>query len=195
MRRARALLILVLCLSPLAILGCGGDDDDGTDLTIAVITHGEGDTFWAVVKKGAEEAGKDLGITVDYQESHNDPKRQAQLIDAAVSDKVDGIATSVPDADALSGAMRRAVDAGIPIVTLNSGEADSRRLGAITHVGQDEVIAGEAAGRRLANEGGTKMICIVHEQANTGLEQRCQGAARTFAGETETLQVAGVGNL
>ena len=198
------MVILILCLSPLAIVACGGDDDSdtnggggagSTDLTIAVITHGEGDTFWAVAKKGAEQAGEDLGITVNYQESQNDPQRQAQLIEAAVTEKVDGIATSVPDADALSGAMQRAADAGIPMVTLNSGQDDSQRLGAITHVGQDEVIAGEAAGRRLADEGGTKMICIVHEQANIGLEQRCQGATRTFGGETENFQVTGVADI
>ena len=198
---AAAILALVLALF---LAACGGDDDSdtnggggggSTDLTIAVITHGEGDTFWAVAKKGAEQAGEDLGITVDYQESQNDPQRQAQLIEAAVTKNVDGIATSVPDADALSGAMQRAADAGIPMVTLNSGQDDSQRLGAITHVGQDEVIAGEAAGRRLADEGGTKMICIVHEQANIGLEQRCQGATRTFGGETENLQVTGVADI
>jgi simple sugar transport system substrate-binding protein len=201
---ASAATILALVLA-LGLAACGGDDDDddgngggggGTsDLTIAVITHGEGDTFWAVAKKGAEQAGEDLGITVNYQESDNDPQRQAQLIEAAVTQNVDGIATSVPDPDALSGAMQRAADAGIPMVTLNSGQDDSERLGAFAHVGQDEVIAGQAAGQRLADEGGTKMICIVHEQANIGLEQRCQGAARTFGGETENLQVTGIADI
>jgi simple sugar transport system substrate-binding protein len=200
---AGAATILALVLA-LGLAACGGDDDDDsdgnggggtTDLTIAVITHGEGDTFWAVAKKGAEQAGEDLGITVNYEESQNDPQRQAQLIEAAVTQNVDGIATSVPDPDALSGAMQRAADAGIPMVTLNSGQDDSERLGAFAHVGQDEVIAGEAAGQRLADEGGTKMICIVHEQANIGLEQRCQGAARTFGGETENLQVTGIADI
>jgi simple sugar transport system substrate-binding protein len=200
---AGAATILALVLA-LGLAACGGDDDDDsdgnggggtTDLTIAVITHGEGDTFWAVAKKGAEQAGEDLGITVNYEESQNDPQRQAQLIEAAVTQNVDGIATSVPDPDALSGAMKRAADAGIPMVTLNSGQDDSERLGAFAHVGQDEVIAGEAAGQRLADEGGTKMICIVHEQANIGLEQRCQGAARTFGGETENLQVTGIADI
>jgi simple sugar transport system substrate-binding protein len=200
---AGAATILALVLA-LGLAACGGDDDDDgnggggggtTDLTIAVITHGEGDTFWAVAKKGAEQAGEDLGITVNYEESQNDPQRQAQLIEAAVTQNVDGIATSVPDPDALSGAMKRAADAGIPMVTLNSGQDDSERLGAFAHVGQDEVIAGEAAGQRLADEGGTKMICIVHEQANIGLEQRCQGAAKTFGGETENLQVTGIADI
>jgi simple sugar transport system substrate-binding protein len=204
MRRLLAMaLATILALSlVLFVAACGGDDDDGGDeaaqggdLTFAVITHGEGDTFWAVAKAGAEQAGEDLGVTVDYQESANDPQRQAQLIDAAVNQQVDGIATSVPDPDALTGAIKNAVDADIPVVTLNSGSDVFDQLGAITHVGQDETIAGEAAGRRLADEGGQKLLCIVHEQGNIGLDQRCEGAARGFGGQVENFQVTGVADL
>jgi simple sugar transport system substrate-binding protein len=209
MRRIHLMVAAIVALVlALALAACGGDDDDdttaagggggaaaSTDLTIAVITHGEGDTFWAVAKKGAEKAGEDLGITVDYNESANDPQRQAQLIQAAITQNVDGIATSVPDPDALSGAITSATDAGIPVVTLNSGQDEFRRLGAITHVGQDEVIAGEAAGQRLADEGAQKMLCVIHEQGNVGLEERCQGAVNGFGGQTENLQVTGVADL
>jgi simple sugar transport system substrate-binding protein len=209
MRRA-----VYIALSALLVLafaaGCGGDDDgggggggggedvsltQGRDLTIAVITHGSGDSFWAVAKRGAEQAGKDMGVNVNYSESANDPQKQAQLIDAAVTEKVDGLAVSAPNPDALKDPLKKAADAGIPIITLNSGQAESADLGAITHVGQDESIAGEAAGRRLAEEGGKKLICIVHEQANIGLNQRCDGAKQGFGGEVENLQVKGVEDI
>jgi simple sugar transport system substrate-binding protein len=192
MRRVLHYLVAALLVLGMSgfIAACGGDDDDngssnkkdnvnltqGRDLTIAVITHGEGDTFWAVAKKGAEQAGKDMGVTVKYSESANDPQKQAQLIDAAVTEKVDGIATTVPNADALRDPLKKASDAGIPIITLNSGQSDSASLGAITHVGQDEGVAGEAAGKRLAESAGGKMLCVVHEQGNSGLEDRCNGA-------------------
>jgi simple sugar transport system substrate-binding protein len=201
--------MLVLGLAAFAA-ACGDDDDDGgggsgteddvslsqgRDLTIAVITHGEGDSFWAVAKAGAEKAGEDMGVEVKYSESANDPQKQAQLIDSAVTEKVDGIATSLPDPDALGDPLKNAVDAGIPVITLNSGAGDYAELGAITHVGQDEAIAGEAAGRRLADEGGQKMICVVHEQGNTGLEERCAGAKEGFGGEVENVQVKGVADV
>ncbi|HYN91458.1 MAG TPA: sugar ABC transporter substrate-binding protein [Thermoleophilaceae bacterium] len=200
--------LLVLGMS-VFVAACGGDDDDsgsskkkddvaltqGRDLTIAVITHGEGDSFWSVAKKGAEQAGKDMGVEVKYSESANDPQKQAQLIDSAVTEKVDGIATSLPNPDALSDPLKKAVEAGIPVITLNSGAGDYAALGAITHVGQDEAIAGEAAGKRLADEGGKKMICVVHEQGNTGLEERCAGAKEGFGGEVENLQVKGVADV
>jgi simple sugar transport system substrate-binding protein len=190
------------------VAACGDDDDDGSsnkkddvsltqgrDLTIAVITHGEGDTFWAVAKKGAEQAGKDMGVTVKYSESANDPQKHAQLIDSAVTEKVDGIATSVPNTDALRDPLKKASDAGIPIITLNSGQSDSASLGAITHVGQDEGVAGEAAGKRLAESASGKLLCVVHEQGNSGLEERCAGAKKGFGGEVENVQVKGVSDI
>src|SRR5688500_18402160 len=206
--RRLALVFLVLIGGVLVFAGCGGGDDDegggggddvsltqGRDLTIAVITHGEGDTFWSVAKKGAEQAGKDMGVTVKYSESANDPQKHAQLIDSAVTEKVDGIATSVPNADALRDPLKAASDAGIPIITLNSGQGDSAALGAITHVGQDEGVAGEAAGKRLAESASGKLLCVVHEQGNTGLEERCAGAKKGFGGEVENVQVKGVADI
>jgi simple sugar transport system substrate-binding protein len=205
MRRAQLYLLTALLVLGLAVAaGCGDDDDDsgdgkddvaltqGRDLTIAVITHGSGDSFWSVAKKGAEKAGEDMGVEVKYSESANDPQKQAQLIDAAVTEKVDGIAVSAPNPDALRDPLKSATDANIPVITLNSGQADSADLGAITHVGQDESVAGEAAGKRLAEGGGQKLLCVVHEQGNVGLEQRCEGAKQGFGGEVENLQVKGV---
>ena len=203
------LAALLLAVAAMAfVTACGDDDDDGGgggsedvsltqggDLKIAVITHGSGDSFWAVAKRGAEQAGKDMGVDVQYSESANDPQKQAQLIDAAVTDKVDGIAVSAPNPDALVDPLKKAAGAGIPIITLNSGQADSADLGAITHVGQDEAIAGEAAGRRLAEGGSQKLLCVIHEQANIGLNQRCDGAKQGFGGEVENLQVKGVEDI
>ena len=118
MRRVLHYVLAALLVLGLAtfVAACGDDDDDsgssnkkddvaltqGRDLTIAVITHGEGDSFWSVAKKGAEQAGKDMGVEVKYSESANDPQKQAQLIDSAVTEKVDGIATSLPNPDALT---------------------------------------------------------------------------------------------
>jgi simple sugar transport system substrate-binding protein len=209
MRRVLNFMLAALLVLGMAafVTACGDDDDDGggsgedvsltqgRDLTIAVITHGAGDSFWSVAKKGAEQAGKDMGVNVKYSESANDPQKQAQLIDAAVTEKVDGIAVSAPNPDALRDPLKAATDANIPVITLNSGQADSADLGAITHVGQDETVAGEAAGKRLAQGGSQKLLCVVHEQGNVGLEQRCEGAAKGFGGEVENLQVKGVEDI
>jgi simple sugar transport system substrate-binding protein len=195
----RRLLALALA-APLVLAACsadGGDDGGGSDgggggssdLTFAVITHGSaGDAFWDVVQNGAEQAGDDLGVSVDYQ-SDGDPQKQSQLIDAAVNQDVDGIVVSMANPDALQDSIESAVQAGIPVVTINSGGDRSAEFGAIGHVGQDESIAGQGAGQRLKADGATKVLCVLHEAGNIGLEQRCDGASQGLGTDVTTLQV------
>jgi simple sugar transport system substrate-binding protein len=102
---------------------------------------------------------------------------------------------SAPDPDAIQDSVKTAIDAGIPVITLNSGAEESAGLGAITHVGQTETIAGQGAGAKLKEAGATKIICIIHEQGNVGLNQRCEGAKKGFGGEVENLQVAGISDI
>jgi simple sugar transport system substrate-binding protein len=202
MAAPRRLLTLALA-APLILTACtadggnsgGNESDNGSDssggggLSFSVITHGAaGDAFWDVVQNGAEAAGEDLGVSVDYQ-SDGDPQRQAQLIDAAVNQGVDGIVVSMANPDAVQDSVEAAVDAGIPVVTINSGGDRSAEFGAIGHVGQDEAIAGQGAGRRLAIDGATNLLCVLHEAGNIGLEQRCSGASDGLGGDVSTVQV------
>jgi simple sugar transport system substrate-binding protein len=195
-------LLAVAVAAPLLLAACttdGGDSggegaaagggSSGGDLAFSVITHGSaGDAFWDVVQNGAEAAGEDLGIEVDYQ-SDGDPQRQAQLIDAAVNRGVDGIVVSMANPDALQDSVESAVDAGIPVVTINSGGERSTEFGAIGHVGQDEAIAGRGAGQELAAAGAANVLCVVHEPGNIGLEQRCAGASAGLGSPVTPVQV------
>jgi simple sugar transport system substrate-binding protein len=161
----------------------------GSAYTFAVITHGAaGDAFWDVVKKGSEAAAADLGVTVTY-EGAGQPEQQANLINAAVSKKVNGIVVSMANPDALKDSITKAVAAGIPVITINSGQSRSAEFGALAHVGKDETVAGEGAGRKLAGAGAKHLLCVVHEAGNIGLEQRCAGAKSTLGGQVENLQV------
>ncbi|UOY00843.1 sugar ABC transporter substrate-binding protein [Blastococcus sp. PRF04-17] len=195
----RRLLALVLA-APLLLASCTTDSSDERDagsdtggdtqdLSFAVITHGSaGDAFWDVVQNGAVAAGEELGIEVDYQ-SDGDPQRQAQLIDAAVNQDVDGIVVSMANPDALQDSIEAAVEAGIPVVTINSGGDRSAEFGAIGHVGQDETIAGLGAGRELATAGAGNVLCVLHEAGNIGLEQRCSGASEGLGSDVRAVQV------
>ncbi|MEV0146861.1 MULTISPECIES: sugar ABC transporter substrate-binding protein [unclassified Nonomuraea] len=205
MRRTRVVLALLCALTLGACSSSGGAGTESAPAsgsappaaggaTFAVITHGgAGDAFWDVVKNGAEAAGKQYGVTVTYQ-GDGDPGKQSQLIDQAVSQKVDGLVVSMANPDALKEAVGRAVAAGIPVVTINSGADSSKAFGAITHVGQSEDVAGRGAGEQLRAAGVTKLLCVVHEAGNVGLDQRCKGAEQGLGGTVERLQVD-VGNL
>ncbi|MCW2683618.1 MAG: Monosaccharide transporter substrate-binding protein family [Blastococcus sp.] len=199
MARHHRLLAIAVAV-PLVLAACttdGGDsggssaggDAGGGELAFSVITHGSaGDAFWDVVQNGAEAAGEDLGLSVDYQ-SDGDPQRQAQLIDAAVNQDVDGIVVSMANPDAIQDSVEAAVAAGIPVVTINSGGDLSAEFGAIGHVGQDERIAGQGAGAQLKANGATGVLCVIHEAGNIGLDERCSGASQGFGGNFTVIQV------
>lgn len=159
--------------------------------TFAMITHsGDGDTFWDIVQNGAKQAAVKDNIKFLY--SHNDEaQQQAQLVDAAVDKGVDGIIVTLAKPDAMKAAVARAEKAGIPVITVNSGSAESKEFGALTHIGQDESIAGEAVGEELNERKKKKALCVLHEQGNVGHEQRCAGVKKTFDGTVQNLYVDG----
>ncbi|WP_443333351.1 sugar ABC transporter substrate-binding protein [Streptomyces sp. TSRI0281] len=159
--------------------------------TFAMVTHsGDGDTFWDIVQKGSEQAAVKDNINFLY--SHNDEaQQQAQLVQTAIDKKVDGLIVTLAKPDAMKAVVAKAVKAGIPVITVNSGSAESKAFGALTHIGQDESIAGEAVGDELDKRGRKKALCILHEQGNVGHEQRCAGAKKSFAGTMQNLYVDG----
>ncbi|MCC3290972.1 MULTISPECIES: substrate-binding domain-containing protein [unclassified Arthrobacter] len=168
----------------------GGAVADTEQIKVALITHAApGDTFWDIVRKGAEEAAGKDNVELQYL---SDPEggRQAQLVEQAVEQGVDGIAVTLAKPDALAGALEDARAAGIPVVTLNAGEDRSAELGAFTHFGSNEQLAGQAVGERLASDGYTHPVCVIQEQGHVGLENRCAGVKAVVPG-TEVLYVQG----
>ncbi|MGG5753088.1 substrate-binding domain-containing protein [Zafaria sp. Z1313] len=170
--------------------GGGGNAVTTPELKIALITHAPaGDTFWDILRKGAEEAASKDNVSLQYL-NDEDGGRQAQLIEQAVDQGVDGIAVTLAKPDAMASALKKAADAGIPIVSLNAGEDRFKELGAFTHFGSDEKLAGEAVGERLAEDGYGHPICVIQAQGHVGLENRCAGVKAKVPG-TEILYVQG----
>ena len=159
------------------------DQTQAGDLTFHMITHSDDGPFWSVLKRGADAAAADLGVTLVWKPGVNDAQVMVQDIEAAIAEGSDGIAASLPDPDALVGPLQAAVAAGVPVITLNSGSNDYQAIGALTHVGQSEVIAGNGAGQRFNDAGATKILCGQQEQGNVALTERCEGLAETFSGE------------
>ena len=171
---------LLAAVSTAAIIAMAGP---AFATNIIVVAHGQAnDPFWSVVKNGAEKAAKDAGITVEFRSPETfDMVQMSQMIDAAVNRAPDGLVVSIPDADALGPSIKRAVDAGIPVISMNSGSDTAHKLGALLHVGQSEYVAGKAAGKKLAEMGGTKGICVNQEVGNVSLDLRCKGFVEGFA--------------
>lgn len=164
---------------------------DTPRMKVAMITHGApGDTFWDIVRKGAQTAAEKDNVQLVYS---SDPKAsdQANLIQNAIDQKVDGIAVTAAKPDAIQGAVAKARRAGIPVVGLNAGLETWQEMDMLSYFGQDERLTGEAFGERLNDEGARHALCVIHEQGSVALEARCAGVRETFQGTLETLYVNG----
>ena len=170
--------------------GGGGAVSDTPRLTIAMVTHqAPGDSFWDKVQAGAIVAAAKDNVELKYSADPTAPG-QATLVQNAVDSKVDGIATTFVNPDAMQGAMQSATSAGIPVVGLNAGIDQYKQLGAIMYFGSDETVAGEAVGSRIADAGAKHPLCVIQEQGSVSLEARCAGV-KTNAPGTENIQVDG----
>ncbi|GAA3870302.1 sugar ABC transporter substrate-binding protein [Streptomyces lacrimifluminis] len=205
--RRIAPVVAAAAATALVLAGCssssGGkkSEDGGADasagkattprMTVALVTHqAPGDTFWDIVRKGAQAAADKDNIKLVYSADPN-AGNQANLVDNAIAQKVDGIAITLAKPDAMKDVVAKATAAGIPVVGLNSGLSDWKKLGLQQFFGQDETVAGEAFGKKLNELGSKKAVCVIQEQGNVGLTQRCDGVKKTFTGTLETLNVNG----
>jgi simple sugar transport system substrate-binding protein len=159
---------------------------------VAFITHQPpGDTFWDVVRRGAQAAADTDGFELRY-EHDDDARRQAGLVTAATGSRVAGIAVSLPDPPTLAPAVRAAVAAGVPVVAVNTGVDAWQAMGALAYFGQDDAVAGRAVGERLSHERAVNTLCVIQQRNHIGLEARCDAAAVTFTGHLQKLYVDGV---
>jgi simple sugar transport system substrate-binding protein len=206
MRLRTMMMVLLVVAAALAVAGCGstttvsegpvtvaggGASTTGADIPrapggaravrIFVVTHGQASSsFWAIVRNGVEAAGRQMDAVVTYRAPDvYSLDHMVTLIDEAIAAKPDGLVVSLPE-PGLAPAIRRAVKAGIPTVTINSGSDVYAKLGVLAHVGQPEGPAGFKAGQRLARAGVRRALCVNLTIPNQGLDARCRGLARAM---------------
>jgi simple sugar transport system substrate-binding protein len=145
-----------------------------------LVTHAaDSDVWWNTVKNAIKEAGEDFGVAVDYHNPPNgDLADMGRLLEQAAARKYDGVAFDIADFDVLFRPAMRIAAKHIPIVTINSGTTEeSRKLGAIMHIGQPEYDAGKQAGERARAAGIRSFVCVNHYSTNAASFQRCKGFA------------------
>jgi simple sugar transport system substrate-binding protein len=202
--RNRAVGIAVMAILALVLAACsttGGKKaaQGGTSVaaghantphyTIAMITHAApGDTFWDIIRHGALAAAAKDNVTLNYS-SDPDPTKQAALIQDAINSKVAGIAVTDPAPAAICPSIQKAVSAGIPVVMFNAGVANWQQCGGMSYFGQDEAIAGLAAGKRLASAGAKHVLCVLQATGQVQLEARCSGVQKGLGSEGTMTKV------
>jgi simple sugar transport system substrate-binding protein len=192
--------VLALVAAALAVTACsssggrqetsstsGGTAASTPKITIAMITHAApGDTFWDIIRKGADAAAAKDNAEVQYS-SDPDATKQAQLIQAAIDKKVDGIAVTDPNTPALGDVIKKAVAAGIPVTMFNAGGPDAIGLGALGYFGQGEKDAGVAVGKKAVADGAKNILCVNQTQGQQQLVDRCDGVTQGAAGAKVTM--------
>ena len=194
-----ALAAVVLGLS-LALAACTSQGTSGTTptnsvagsrITMAMVTHGQAfDPFWALVKKGAEQAARDFNVALTYRSpTTTDPRAQAALINQAAAKKPDAMVVTIPDAPVLAPPVRVVTSSGTPVVVVNVGSRVYRQVGALTFVGQPDYLAGQEAGKAMAAAGVRHALCVIHEAQNTALTDRCAGFSRQLSASGGSVQI------
>ena len=170
----------------------GAGTADTPRLVVQMIGHyGPGVAFADLIRKGAEAAAAKDNIELRFATDPDGPT-QANMVQSAIDSDVNGIAVTLAKPEAMAPTVQKAIDAGIPVVGFNAGFDAWQPMGILQFFGQDEVIAGQRAGERLAEEGAQKTLCVIHEQGNVSLEARCQGVKEGLGGAAiENLYVNG----
>lgn len=120
----------------------------GKELTIATSLPSLSFPFFVHMQKQlASEAQTLGGIKLIETDGQNQVPKQTADVEAAVTQKVDAIVISPLDVNAMAPALQAAVDAGIPVVTIDRRVKDVN--GILAHVGADNVAGGEAQGKAI----------------------------------------------
>ena len=167
-------ILVIICLLAIAISAQASQE------RFVLISHApDSDSWWNTIKNSVKEASETMQVQVDYRNpSTGDLADMARIIEQSIASNPDGLIVSIADFDVLKKPLLKAAKKGIPVITINSGTAkQSKDLGALLHVGQEEYDAGYGAGTKAKAAGVSEFLCVNHYITNPASVERCQGYA------------------
>ncbi len=131
--RSLYIVFAVMLVASMVLSACGTPKPKGP-MTFVLVPKNLGNPYFDTANNGAQEAAKELGVTVTYQgPAAADATQQIQLINSLISQKVSGLAISADDSDALVPTGKDAIKAGIPVVSWDSAIGKDGR---VLHINQ-----------------------------------------------------------
>jgi ribose transport system substrate-binding protein len=165
------------------------------DKEIAVIVKTANSDFWQNVKKGSTAAVADAkGYTASFQgaASDTDLAGQVALVENAVNRKVAAIVLAPSDPDALIPAMKKAFEARIPVIVIDSAIADAGKKYSQSFLATDNKLAGELCAKALIDKiGTTGKIAIMSYTAGSGSEVERVGGFKKYVEAHSKLKIVG----
>src|SRR5918992_63881 len=202
--RVRPFRLVLLALAAALALGlaaCGSDDDDepaasGSNAQaeagglIAIITPPVENPFFKAEADAAKAKAEELGYETSVASHDDDPNRQSELIDAAISRKAKAIVLDNAGADASIGPVRKATDAGIPVFLID------REINA-TGIAAAQIVSNNSQGAQLgaqefvkALDGKGKYVELVGKESDTNAGVRSQGYKDVLSQYPDLKEVA-----
>ena len=162
----------------LALLsGCGKQVDRADQTVLGVIPKSSGGEYWGTVHDGAKRAADDLDLEIRWEGTVTETEiaEQNQIIENMITLGVDGIALAPLNSRAMRGQVRKAVDAGIPVVIFDSAvEGDAHS----SFVATDNRRGGEMGAKHLVTlleEGERRVMVMRYVQGAGSTEDRAAG--------------------
>lgn len=151
--------------------GAAVDTGSSDKPVIGVILNHTQDIFMKNMERGVKQAAE---ANPDYEiklvESGQDPAKQLSQVEQFISEKVDIIVLNPTNQESSASAIDAAVEAGIPIMTVNTTSTEEAQAKCLTYVGSDAVESGRIQARYVAELLGGKgrvayMDAIIGHQA------------------------------
>jgi len=169
------ILLVMMCLTLQSVAAGGKTEAAGGDATyIPLISKGFQHQFWQAVKKGAENAAKDLNVSITFEgpESESQVDKQIEMLQAALGKNPKALGIAALDSKAAIPLLQEAQKKKLPVIAFDSGVDSDIPL---TTVSTDNIVAAGVAADKVAEAIGKKgkVAIIVHDQTSrTGIDRR-----------------------
>lgn len=177
MKRSMRILVLISLAVTLSLLvGCSRHDNNERYILVTVLSKLP---YWQNAAAGLSKAGAQYGVKVDVRGPETfDPEAEVKEFREAMALKPAGILVSVADSAAMQPAINEAIEAGIPVITVDSDAPASKRL---YFIGTNNLQAGRIGGQRVVDKLHGKGNVVFYTIPQTNLDERLKGYKDVFA--------------
>jgi ribose transport system substrate-binding protein len=197
-------LITIILLLSMGLTACGAvkepPSSNGSPLVgnsneeYYMVTFLSGIEYWKGCYKGFEDAGKLYGIKTIYTGgTQYDVNQEVTALEQVIAKNPAGIAVTCMNPDAFKAPIKKAMAAGIPVITFDADSPDSSRF---SFLGTGNEYAGSVAAKALSEQVGPQGgdIAVITLPAQLNHEQRSAGFKKALETEYKNLKLVATGN-
>jgi ribose transport system substrate-binding protein len=172
----RVVVLGLVAVTMSLLVGCSRHDNNERYILVTVLTKLP---YWQTAAAGLSKAGIQYGVKVDVRGPETyDAQAEVKEFRDAMALKPAGILVSVADTALMQPAINDAIDAGIPVITIDADAPASKRL---YFIGTNNLQAGRLGGQRVIEKLHGKGNVVFYTMPQTNLDERLKGYKDVFA--------------